>query len=307
MRVLVACLVLVFAHSVARADDTVGLVVTGGDSLQPEVHKHLERWLKKHGYKLVADPLSEDAVTTIANCLTVGDPKCAAGVVDARGKVDTIVFAKIDVGADKNITFTTYWFIKGHEGISERRVCEKCSGDAWHTVADRMMGALRSAVSLGRLELVTRPAGLVAVLDNAEVGRTPLTRDVLAGDHTLKLMRAGKVVATRELVVKMNDVAHVEVAVDATGEGGSHVLPGLLLGTGIAGLAAGGVFFYYGAKSGPSEKFVYPDANGWGIACLVVGAGATIGGAVLWHQASQSHPVAAADAHGAYLGWITRF
>jgi hypothetical protein len=306
MRVVVACLVLVLAHAVARAGDVVGLVVTGGDALQPEVQKHLEHWLKKHDYKVMGDPLSDDAVITIANCLTVGDPKCASAVVDARGKVDSIVFAKIDIAADKNVTFTTYWFLKGHEGTGERRVCEKCSGDAWHSIADRMMGALRSSVSLGRFELVTKPAGLVALLDNAELGKTPLTRDVLAGDHTLKLVRDGKVVATREVVVKMNDVAHVEVAVDDSG-GGSHLLPGLLLGTGIASLTASGVFFLYSAKSGSGEKYLYPDASGWGIATAVVGVGATIGGAVLWHQASRSHPVAAADADGAYIGWITRF
>jgi len=307
MRVLVACLVLVVAHAVARADDVVGLVVTGGDALQPEVHKHLERWLKKHDYKIVADPLSDDAVITIANCLVVGDPKCASAVVDARGKVDSIVFAKLDVGADKNVTFTTYWFLKGHEGIGERRVCEKCTGDAWHTIADRMMSALRSSVSLGRVEITSKPSGLVAVLDNAEVGKTPVTRDVLAGDHTLKLVRGGKVVATRELSVKMNDVKRIDVAVDEGGGGGSHLLPGLLLGTGIASLTASGVFFFYSAKSGSGEKYLYPDAGGWAIATAVVGVGATIGGAVLWHQASQSHPVAAVDAHGAYIGWITRF
>jgi len=46
------------------------------------------------------------------------------------------------------------------------------------------------------------------------------------------------------------------------------------------------VFFWYHAKSGRRRKFILSRLQGWGIAFTAVGARLTIGGAVLWHQAS---------------------
>jgi hypothetical protein len=253
--VVAALLALVLAHGVALADD-VGLVVSGGDGarLHDDLEKHLARWLKKRGFTPVKTALDDDAITTIANCLVVADPKCAGGVVDARSTLPTVVFAKIDAGPNHDITFTTYWFVKGRPATGQQRACPACAGDAWRALVDETMNVLRTDVGTA----VT--AGPIPVEPPPPPPSPPP----------------------------------------------SHALPLVLLGGGVASLGASGVFFYYAAKGGPHEKFIYPDSKGWGIATAVVGAGLAIGGAVMWHQRS-SAPVAAIDSHGAYVGWITSF
>ncbi len=309
MRVLVAAIVLVLALPAARADEGVGVVVTGDEAMQPAVTKHLEKWLKKHGLKLVSAPLSGDAVTTMTNCLVVEDSICARGVVEHQSKADNIVFARIDVAAkgNHNVTFVAYWIVKGHEAIGERRVCEQCTDEAWHQLADRMMVALRNAATLGRVEVKSKPPGLTVLIDNAESGITPVEREVPAGDHAVAVARGGKVLARRDVTVKSGDVAHVALDVhDDGGGGGSHLVPAILIGAGVASLATSGVFFYYGFKSGPNEKYTYQESSAWGIGFAAVGVGATVAGIVLWRQV-RSAPVASLGPHGGYVGWITRF
>src|SRR5947208_1920946 len=140
MRVLVAALALVLATSSARADDAVAVIVTGDATLQTKLVNHVQRWLEKHGHKVADESLSADAITTIDNCFVIGDPACARGVIEARAKATSVIYARVEVGkAGKNVTLTAYWFVRGHEPIGERRVCEKCTADAWRGVADTMM------------------------------------------------------------------------------------------------------------------------------------------------------------------------
>lgn len=256
MRVALATLVVLLAHAIARAEP-VGVVVHGGDgaSLHSDVEKFTTKWLKKHGYRISAAALDDDAITTIVNCLVIDDAKCAQGVVDARSKAQSVVFVKIDVvPPNRNVTFTTYWFVKGRETTGQKDQCPTCKGDAWKPVADKQIDALRGA------------SGIVGDAPPVPVIETPPE------------------------------------------EPKSHVLPGIMIGAGVASLATAGVYFWYGGKSGPGEKWTYPDSGGWGIAFAAVGAGLTIGGAVLWHQASAtSAPVAAIDVHGAYIGWVRQF
>jgi hypothetical protein len=90
---------------------------------------------------------------------------------------------------------------------------------------------------------------------------------------------------------------------------GSRLGPALLLGTGVATIAAGGVFLYYGSIDGPDEKYIYKTSTPIGIAVTTVGVGAAIGGAIWLSQSgsSQSAPVASASRNGAYVGWAGRF
>jgi hypothetical protein len=308
MRILVAAIVLVLAMPAARADDGVGVVVTGDEAMQPAVAKHLEKWLKKHGLKLITAPLSGDAVTTMTNCLVAEDSICARGVVEHQSKADNIVFARIDVAAkgDHNVTFVAYWIVKGHEAIGERRVCEQCTDEAWHQLADRMMVTLRNAATVGRVEVKSKPPGLTVLIDNSEVGVTPVERELPAGEHAVDLSRAGKRIAHRSVTIKSGDVARVAIDTHDDGGGGSHLVPLVLLGGGAASLAASSVFFYYGFKSGPNEKYTYAESSAWGIGLAAIGVGAAVAGVVLWKQGG-SAPVASIGPHGGYVGWITRF
>jgi hypothetical protein len=99
---------------------------------------------------------------------------------------------------------------------------------------------------------------------------------------------------------------------DRGGRGGasrpSRLGPSLLLGSGVALLAAGGIFAYYGSLDGPNQKYVYPNATPIAIGLGTVGLGATIGGAIwLWQSGASSGPVASATRGSGYVGWVSRF
>jgi len=89
---------------------------------------------------------------------------------------------------------------------------------------------------------------------------------------------------------------------------GSRLGPSLLLGAGVALLATGGIFLYYGSLDGANQKYVYPNASPIGIGIGTVGLGAAVGGAIwLWQSGPSSGPVASATRGGAYVGWAGRF
>ncbi|HTL38165.1 MAG TPA: hypothetical protein VL326_33780, partial [Kofleriaceae bacterium] len=96
-------------------------------------------------------------------------------------------------------------------------------------------------------------------------------------------------------------------------KGPSKVIPFLLLGTGVASLATGSVFLFYGtygtAIHDKDHKWAYPDAILPGIALSAVGVGAAIGGILLLKQASAKHsaPIASVGPGHAYVGWVTDF
>jgi len=247
MRWLVALIALTCLARAARAGD-VGVVTTGEPSLLPAVVKHFEKWLRKHGHTVNESPLSVDAINTLANCFTLDDLACARGVFDARAKTPTLVYVGVAVNG-KNVTFNVYWFDKGKDAVGERRVCERCEGNAWRGLTDKML-------------------------------------ERLAGDTT-------KV-----------------VYVDGNERHGSRLWPSLLLGAGIATIATGSIFLYYGSLDGSDQKYIYPDSTPVGIAIAAVGAGATIGGTIWLIQTggtSRTGPVATATAGGAYIGWVGRF
>jgi hypothetical protein len=98
-------------------------------------------------------------------------------------------------------------------------------------------------------------------------------------------------------------------AVESGGARGSRMWPSVVLGAGIATMAAGGIFIYYGTRDGSDQKYIYPTSTPVGIGLAAVGVGATIGGTIWLIQAgsSKSGPVATATRGGAYLGWVGHF
>src|SRR5712671_156229 len=137
MRLTLALVIALLAASPpARAG--VGVVVTGDPVMGVRVAAHIEGWLQKHGHKLVDSPMPADAINTVLNCIVTDDQKCMRDVVDARSKAPTLVFTRVEHTdhKSKDVTFTVYWFDKGHEPISERRVCEDCQEDRWQSVAN---------------------------------------------------------------------------------------------------------------------------------------------------------------------------
>jgi hypothetical protein len=323
MRVLAAVLLAIaFAASPAYADEGVGVVVTGDTTLQPKLAAHLQRWLEKHGHTLSEETLSADAVATIDNCFVVGDPGCARGVVEARAKTASVVYAHVETDkSGKNVTLTAYWFVKGHEPIGERRGCEKCSTDAWRGVADTMMDVLASGSPMehGRLKLNSHPTGMIVLLDNTQIGVTPLERDLPVGHHKVKLVHAGREVGSREIEIASGETQHVVIKAKLTrdsdddgggGGGSSRVGPLILLIAGGAAAGTGLGFIYVGERSGPDQKYIYPDSTPIGIGLSVVGVGAVLGGALWLAQSGHGDrqgPVVSIGTSSTYVGWLTRF
>ena len=314
MRVaLVVWIALVSSIGVARADDAVGVVVTSGSAeSQAAVWQFVEDWLRSHGHAIAASPLNEDAITSIANCLLIDDQHCARGVVDARSKATSLVYAHVEVATagTRTLTFTAYWFVKGHEAVAERRICENCTEDSWHGVLDEMLETLSrtGAARTGHLKIDSNPAGMIVQFDNEEIGITPLQRDVSAGPHRVVLTHLGRKVGARKVEVAANDTTEVVIDADLAPAHASRLGPAALLLTGIVALGVGTVFMYYGSLGGPEQKYTYGDSTPIGIGFLAVGLGATIGGSILLAQTGPSSgPVASITPTGGYVGWVAQF
>ncbi len=89
-------------------------------------------------------------------------------------------------------------------------------------------------------------------------------------------------------------------------------LPALVSGGGVAVLAGGVTFFYYGQKRGPDEKYLYDDTRLLGGTLIVAGAAAIVTGAILWlrHPDGSDRsgaPVATLAPGAGYLGWAGTF
>ena len=310
MRSLLVLLVLAMASAPARAESQgVGVVVvsaTSGSALQADVTAHVEDWMRKHDHTIVASALSRDAINTIANCFLIDDLKCARGVVEARSKAGSIVFTRIEA-AGKDLTFTTYWFVKGKEVISERRVCEKCGVDEWRGLVDGMVERLlASDVETGKLHLESQPSGLLVLVDHVQVGATPFDDELPVGKHTISLSHAGVIVANKDIEIHANKLKRLTIETEIDTHARSKVGPGILLGSGIALIGGGGIALYLGEQR--SDKIIHPEYVPVGIGIMAAGVGATIVGAILLSQTGHtSAPVAAISHDGAYFGWVTRF
>ncbi|HSN30770.1 MAG TPA: PEGA domain-containing protein [Kofleriaceae bacterium] len=310
MRCLLVLLVLAMTALPARAQsEGVGVVVvtaTSGSALQSDVTSHLEAWMRKHDHTIVASALSRDAVNTIANCFLIDDLKCARGVVEARSKANAVVFTRVEA-AGKDLTFTTYWFVKGKDVISERRVCEKCSDEDWRGLLDGMVQRLlESDVETGKLHLESVPSGLLVLVDNVQVGATPFDEELPVGKHTISLSHAGVIVANKDIEVHANKLKKLTIETAVETHARSKVGPGILLGSGIALIGGGGIALYLGEQR--TDKIIHPEYVPIGIGIMAAGAGATIVGAILLSQTGHSSaPVAAISRDSAYFGWVTRF
>lgn len=88
--------------------------------------------------------------------------------------------------------------------------------------------------------------------------------------------------------------------------GASRWLPPVLVGGGLAVLAGGATFYYYGAKHGSDEKYVYDDTRPIGAAMMAAGGVAIAVGAVIWLR-RPSAPAVALTPGGGYVGWAGAF
>jgi hypothetical protein len=139
-----AALRIVLASTLAVASsaraDSLGVVVEGPTGEGGPLRVRIESWAIDHQMKVVASPLSVDAARTLANCLVLDDRKCAAAVVDKRGKARNVVYARIEA-----TTISVFWFRKRHPAVAQKLACAPCSDDLLASVLDKLGGKSEDA------------------------------------------------------------------------------------------------------------------------------------------------------------------
>jgi hypothetical protein len=318
MRALLVAIAILTSTATARGDGSVGVVVTGDATMQAPLVAQLEGWLRAHGHTLMASPLPPDAINSLVDCFVIEDQRCARNVVERRSKSESLVYARVEVSpgdAGRDITLTAYWFVKGHNAIAERRICERCSQDTLRGTADTVMAALAgSAATSGRLKLMSDPPGMLVLFDNSAIGATPLERDVSAGEHTIILTHGGLKVGERKLTIHVGEIAEITVPVHEperlAPSDRDDTLPKLGLGGVIAGgvaIVAGTVMIVEGGDKGTTRTYRDFRTPGY----FVVSGGivaAAVGGYLWWRGGHPSSaPVASISSQGAYLGWMRSF
>jgi hypothetical protein len=309
-------LVLVAALAMRADAGSVGIVVTGDSELQAALSRNLENWLRTHGHT-VGDALPVDAVSSLINCMVIDDEGCARGVVDARATTESLVFIEIRrprTKASNATTLIVYWLVKGKEPVGMRRACADCNEELLHSTLDEMLDTVvgASELSRGRLALSSKPAGLTVILDNENIGITPLEREVPAGVHTILLMSRGRRVGERTLKIQPEVTAEILMSAtmpaDDTAQSPSRVLPGMLLAVGGTAVVAGAIL-YLTSDVDDGTKFEYYDNRPVGIGVAAGGVALAAIGTYLWFRTgnTDSTPVVAIDHRGGVVGWSREF
>lgn len=271
-------LVLMLLATPATAG-TIGIVVAGDQDLQAPLTKHMDAWLRGHGYT-VGDALDGDGIKSLLNCLLIDDQGCAQGVVAARAKTDAVVYGDARKSRTTKATvITLYWIRKDKEPVGMRRACEECTVDLLRSTVDEVLGLVTAAgTERGRVAIHSKPEGMTVLLDNANIGVTPIERELAVGHHDVVLMYRGQRVGERSLNVQPELTAEITIPVTLPvepeqPETQSRVLPGLALGIGGAAIAAGAIL-YLTSEVDDGSKPRYRDTKPLGI-------GVAAGGAVL--------------------------
>jgi hypothetical protein len=295
---------LCLLSGIARAG--VGVVTAGEPTAQGPVDQLVKAWLHEHGFEV--DELVGDVKTSFVNCFVLEDLACARGVFEARSPSTHLVHVQIhlELGDGPNYTLTSYWFVKGHDPVVDKRRCERCDPAALGAVVNEMMrtlaGASTNASNKGRVKITARSPGVIVWIDNVKHGVAPLERDLAPGRHEISFADRGRILGTQNILVDAGSV--VEVSSPELGQRPFPLVPALLVGGGVATCLAGGVFLYYGSLGGPDERYVYDNATEIGVATTLVGGAAVVAGAVLWVRGrNRATPTVSASATRVQLNW----
>ena len=303
----------------ARAAE-IGIVVTGESYMQPQLAAQIESWLAAHGHTLVRAPLPPNAINSLNDCFVLGDTACARDVVDKLARSPTVLYARVDSRsngtATPDITLIAYWFTKGHDAITERRACQRCTEATLRATTDDLLKKLVGAPDLGRVILKSAPPGARISIDGQPpIGITPLDWDLPPGKHTITMTAPGRKPGSRDVVVASNRSDLVVLTLPADGddddrsERPSRLLPmSLLIGGGAAVVTGAGLI---ALSPGPDPKHRYYYRT-WPAGIAVAGAGTvavSLGAYWLWFRSPRatSAPVASVTRDAAYIGWLGRF
>ena len=278
MRALTILAVVIALAGTARGD--IGVVVTGEPSMLPQVKALIEGWLKSHGHRLTASALPADSTAKLGDCFVLEDTSCARKLVEEKAASATIVLVRVDVGVNKDVTFTGYWFERGSEPIAEKRTCERCSDTALVMAGDELMSALLGSanISVGQLKLSSSPPGAQVVIDGKPAGATPLDVSLPAGPHEIMVSAEGRVDVVKSVTIVKGTPTALEVVLEVPRPPPpprSKLMPIAVIGAGAA-LLVTGIVLYATSESDTGEKPEYRDTRALGIGVAI--GGLAVGG-----------------------------
>lgn len=324
MRLLLALLVALTltAPRPASAGTSVGVLVTG-DHLKAPTQQQAEKWMRGHSQRVVTTALPSDAVNSLLNCFVLDDPKCMRSIVDARATTDMLVSIRVDVASKKakEIRLTIDWFVKGHSPITSRRTCDKCSETVLRKTIDAMLSDLSETVPgfMGTLNVSSTPSGITVLVDNATIGVTPVETRVPVGDHKIQLAQDGRVGDARTVSVISDAVTEIDleppaarttdaaVPVTPAPTRPSRLLPGLLIGLGVAAVGAG-TALYLTSEEPTGQRPTYRDTKNLGIGVAAGGGALVLTGVIIVLATKPGQaPTIALTPGGATVGWARTF
>jgi hypothetical protein len=317
-----AAFVIVLALLVPRlaAAERVGLVVLG-DTSAKSTRETASNWFRAHQDEAVTNALPRDAVKTLQDCFLVDDPKCSRSVIEARATENSVVTIRVELSSkkDKDVRVTIDWFIKGQNAISSRRTCDGCSDAALKMTLDAMLTDLAKSKPgfMGRIKVGGAP-GLSVLVDGSTVGVTPLDQPIPAGSHKIRLAQDGRMGAEQSVTVKADAATEVTLEAPPTEAEGlppqvvsskpSRVVPGVMIGVGLAGIAAGTALYLTSEESTGMSR-TYRDTKTLGIGVAAGGAAVALTGVIIILATGRdSGPtVAMTPDGGAAVTWFGRY
>jgi PEGA domain len=319
MRIALPLALLLALSSPARAGSDVGVIVTGEASMQPQLAAQIESWLSQHGHTLVPSPLPPEAVSALIDCFVIEDQGCARGIIEKQAKSTSMVYVRLDTKSSSNgardVTLTAYWFDKGHDAISQRKTCQRCTDQAMRTTADEIMKKLVGGSAVGHVKLKSVPPGARITIDGQAIGVTPLDWDLPPGKHTILMDKAPLQPASRDIVVASDktELLTMELTPPVRDDGGGSLprfVPIGLLAAGGALLVTGTVMLAIDEDPVPSSPPTIHNTGPTGAVLAITGVVAGgVGAYLLWFRSPRktSTPVAAVTRDTAYIGWLGRF
>ena len=307
---VLVCSVVAWTAS-ARADASVGAVIIGDATIQPQLAAQVEDWLRQRGNLLVPSPLPSEAITALLDCFVIEDLACARAIVEQKSKSKQMVVAKVDLSdattGMRDVTVTAYWFEAARDPVAMRRSCASCTDAALRTLTDELMSSLvgKGRAELGQLSLTSSPSGARVTIDGAPVGVTPLSHPLTPGAHTIRLSLGGHARAESSVTIAQGQTA--TLAVDLSHAPRSK-LPLVAIGVGGAVLLTG-IVLYASSEEDTGDKPEYRDTTALGVTVGIVGL-ATIGVGAYYllrgGDATEGATVAVVPG-GATVGWGTQF
>jgi hypothetical protein len=310
-----ALAVVLAATPPARAETSVGVVVTGESWMQSQLSAQIASWLSQHGHTPVASALAPEAQAQLNDCLVIGDQTCARGVVEKAVHAPSILYARIDThsnGSDApDLTLTAYFFDQGHAAIGEKTTCQHCTDQSLRSTADDILQKLVGGGTPGHVTLKSAPPGARITIDGTAIGITPLDWDLPPGKHTIQMDMPGRKSGLRDHVVVSDktDLIVMTLAPEDRVEPPSRTIPlALMIGGGAAVVTGAGLIVFSPGPSRDSRYYYRTWPPGIGVAAggaAIAGLGAYL----LWFRSPEttSTPIASFTGDTAYVGWLGRF